>query len=96
MFIVVYLVEPKVHTIVPQQFVYELWQANLFNRGLNQNQNRLIYFSQELFNSFENGLDVDQTEYIPNFELAKTNVYPLPDNLQETCFIGRLVKFWGE
>lgn len=95
MFVTVFLVEAKTHTVIPEEFVFKLVEANLKNHGLNSNQNRLIYFSRELFELLESHV-VPRAEIIPNFGLPITEMYPLPDGLLETCFIGRLIKIWGE
>lgn len=84
------------HTVVPQEFIYDLNQVNLNNHGVNCNQNRLIYFSAELFESLKSGNDLAHSEYMPKFHLSVTTLYPLPIELKETCFIGRLKKFWGK
>lgn len=96
MYVTIYLVDARVHTVVPQEFIYELNQVNLNNHGVNTNQNRLIYFSNEIFEELKNGNDPSYLVHFPNFNLPITNVYPLPNDLQQTCFIGRLKKFWGK
>lgn len=95
MFVSVYLIDARVHTVVPREFIFELNKVNLYNNGVNSNQNRLIYFSKVLFEALEIGNDTAPTDYIPNFSVPVTKVYPLPSEVQETCFIGRLKKFWG-
>lgn len=94
MYVTVYLVDVNMHTVVPQEFIYQLKQANLNNHGVNTNQNRLIYFSSEFFDALECGND--PTDHIPNFNLMVTKLYPLPNELKETCFIGRLKNFFGK
>lgn len=96
MFVTVYLVEAHMHTVVPKEFIYDLNQVNLNNHGVNCNQNRLIFFSTELFESLKNGNDIVHSEYLPKFHLSVTKLYPLPSELKETCFVGRLKKFWGK
>lgn len=95
MFVSVYLVEARAHTVVPREFIFELNKVNLYNNGVNSNQNRLIYFSKGLFEALENGNYTALTECIPKFSIPITKVYPLPNEVQEACFIGRLKKFWG-
>lgn len=96
MYVSVYLVDAHVHTVVPQEFVYGLNQVNLNNHGVNTNQNRLIYFSSEYFKVLVNANEPVDIDHIPKFDLPVTKVFPLPNDLQETCFIGRLKKFWGK
>lgn len=95
MFVAVFLVDAKVHTVIPQEFVYELIHENLFNKGVNSNQNRLIYFSKELFDVLQDGASSERITFVPNYNLPVTKVYPLPTELEETCFIARLKKFFG-
>lgn len=96
MFVSVFLIEPRVHIVIPEKFVYELNRMNLYNLGLNSNQNRRIFFSSELFEAQKNGEPVNVDEYVPNFSLPITAEYPLANNTVETCFIARLKKFWGK
>lgn len=94
--ITVFLNEANAHTAIPMHFVHDLNDVTLKNRGVNSNQNRLIYFSSELFDGLINGEIQAPSDYITNFDLPITKMYPLPDGLRETCFVGRLKKFWGE
>lgn len=95
MFVVVYLCDAKKHTIIPEEFVYILNQKSLKNCGVNSNQNRRIYFSSEWFREYEQKLS-PKREYEPKFDLDITNVYPLPNDLIETCFVARLYCFEGK
>lgn len=94
MLVVVYLSEAKNYTVVPEEFIYQLNERTLKNLGLNQNQNRLIYFSADVFEKLERK-KVFKTPQ-PNFNLEVSSAYPLPNVLNETCFIGRLIKFEGK
>ena len=95
MLVVVYLQDPKKYTVVPESFIYDLNERSLKNRGVNRNQSRLIYFSQECFENMQANENVDE-EIGPNFHCPITMEYPLPFNLVETCFIGRMICFEGE
>lgn len=95
MLVVIYLMDAKRHTIVPEHFIYSLNEKNLKNRGVNSNQNRLIYFSKDCFEKLGQNVNVKQM-YAPKFHLPVTKVYPLPNNLVETCFIGRMYNFEGK
>lgn len=96
MFVAVYLVDARAHTVIPLEFVYQLVTENLLNRGVNPNQNRLIYFSKELFDVLKYGVASNRTTYTPNFVLPVTSVHPLPAELEETCFIARMKKCYGK
>lgn len=95
MFVTVFLVEARAHTVIPARFVYDLNQMNLFNLGLNSNQARRIYFSKNLFEALKNGDVIQENEIEPNFNLPTSVDYPLKNGALETCFIARLKKFWG-
>lgn len=95
MLVVVYLQDPKEYTIVPENFIFDLNERNLKNRGVNRNQSRLIYFSQQMFDEMQSNQDLDE-EFEPNFHCQITMEYPLPVSLIETCYIGRLISFEGE
>ena len=94
MLVVVYLKEAGGYTVVPEQFIYQLNERTLKNIGVNRNQDRLIYFSVDVFEKLERNEVVEQ--YAPNFNLPVSVVYPLPNEYTETCFIGRLIKFEGK
>lgn len=92
MLVLVYLSDPKQHTVVPESFIYDLNERSLKNRGVNRNQNRLIYFSRQWFENMEQNRNLDE-EFVPNFHCPLTIEYPLPNGLVETCFIGRMIRF---
>lgn len=93
-YVLVYLVHARKNTIVPEKFVYSLNDVKLKNNGVNQNQDHRIYFSQALFDLMKNGeAPIDMQ---PNFSLPITKNYPLENGINETCFIGRTKKFYGE
>lgn len=96
MFATIFLTDAKVRTVVPKHFIYRLSQVSLDNNGVNQYQSRRIYFSKNLYDMLERGEVANPTDYKPNFDLAITQQYPMPDELHETCFIGRTLKFWGK
>lgn len=90
----IYLPDAKHHTVIPKEYVYDLVDVNLFNRGINRNQNHLIFFSQDVFDLFKDGENPNLLEYPPNFRLPVTKVYPLPNGEQSACYICRLYFFW--
>lgn len=96
MFVVVYLVAAKTHTVIPKEFVYELVEENIYNRGVNTNQNRLIYFSAELLDVLQANAVGGRDVYIADFHLPVTKQFPPPNGLAETCYIARLKKFYGK
>lgn len=96
MFVVVYLVEANAYTVIPKEFIYKLKEENVMNTGVNSNQNRLVYYSVELFDVLNNGADAGRGTYIPNFNLPVTQQFPPSDDLQETCYIARMKKFFGK
>lgn len=95
MLVIVYLQDSKKYTVVPESFIYDLDERSLKNRGLNRNQSRLIYFSQLCFENMQANENLDE-EIGPKFHCPITVEYPLPLNLMETCFIGRMICFEGK
>lgn len=95
MLVVVYLQDAKRLTVVPEEYVYSLNERSLKNRGVNKNQSCLIYFSRVQFEKMQKNEDLDQ-EYTPNFHRPITTDYPLPADLEDTCFIGRMINFEGK
>lgn len=91
MLVVVYLQEAKKYIVVPEEFIYRLDERSLKNYGINSNQKRLIYFSNEVFKNLENKIEMNSLT--PNFNAPVTKIFPLPDNLKESCFHGRLYAF---
>lgn len=94
MFVSLYLIDAREHTVVPREFIFDINVVNLYNNGVNSNQNQLIFFSKVLFEALKNDNDTAFLDYEPNFNIPVTKVYPLPNEVQETCFISRLKKFW--
>lgn len=94
MYVTIYLRDAKKHTVIPHQYVLELVEVNLFNHGNNSNQNRLIFFSQDVFDLFKSGENPNLLEFPPDFECPVPKVYPLPNGVRSACYKGRLIKFW--
>lgn len=94
MLVLVFLLVPRRYTIVDESFIYKLVERNVKNYGINRNQNRLIYFSREWFEKFKRNETIDE-DFVPNFLLETTNEYPLPNDVDETCYVGRMICFEG-
>lgn len=92
MYVTVFLKEAKTHTVVPSDFIKDLVEVNLFNKGNNPNQCRVIFFSKKAFDLLESGEAINLLEFRPKFNLPRTNVYPPTSD--EVCYIGRMIKFW--
>lgn len=92
-FVCVYLIEPRVHTVVPKRYVFDLNQVTQDNNGVNCNFRRRIFFSRKLFRALQNGENPNLDEYPPNFCLPQSRIFPLFD-LEETCFLGKTIKYW--
>lgn len=90
MFVVIYLISPKIYVVVPEKFVHDLVQSKLKNYGANKNQNYLIFWSENALNDER----IPDSLFQPNFHLPLSDVYPPPES--EACYIGRLKKFFGE
>lgn len=94
MFVLVFLSVSRRYTVVDESFIFQLIERNVKNFGINRNQNRLIYFLREWFERRERNETI-YGDFVPNFTLETTNEYPLPDGMDETCFIGRMICFEG-
>lgn len=95
-YVTVFLRHAKKHTAIPIEYVADLDDAVSRNNGINRNQNRRIFFSGQLFSSFQNGETPNLLEHPPNFNLPITKEYPLPNGLQSTCFVAHLCRYWCE
>lgn len=74
-------------TVVPQKFVLGLKSKDVKNMGKNAVQRRRIYFSKEWFENQEKRINLGK-QFIPNFNLPVSNIYPLPNNVVEAVFYG--------
>lgn len=79
-FIVVYLIRAQRFLVIHKNWVQDLLNAKLKNNGRNANQNFLIFWSA-------------------NDSVANFNVQPnfnAPLSSHEICYLGRIIKFFGE
>lgn len=95
LFVVIFLRDANCATVVPEEFILDLDQKALKNNGVNRNQDRRLYFSKEWLENQKNEINLDK-KFQPNFELPIMKVYPLPDNIDEACYIARMIKFEGK
>lgn len=89
MFIVVFLVDAKKHIIVPEEFIFNLDEESLKNKGKNPSFRYTVFWS-------ENALDangVPQADYLPDFNLTKSIDYP---PIGDACYLGQIKKFHSE
>lgn len=87
MFVVVFLVEPKLHIIVPENFIFALDEESLKNIGKNGNFQYKVFWS-------ENCVDtegVPDEKYQPDFNLQNSESFPPADS---ACYIGKLKRFF--
>lgn len=91
MFVVVYLKLCKVYVVVPESWIYDVNQELLKNQGVNCNRDVLVFWSKK-------GLIDDQPNenYAPNFLSNKESTFPPSNNVEEACYVGRLIKYFGE
>lgn len=92
MFVVVFLRDANCYTVVPEEFILDVNEKTVKNYGINRNQHRRIFFSKEWFENQVIKVNLEQ-QFVPNFDLPYTAVYPLPIHMGETCYIGRMIKF---
>lgn len=89
MFVVVFLVDPKVHVIVPEEFIFNLDEQSLKNVGKNGNFKYKVFYAENCID--ENG--IQNYECVPNFNLADCIEFP---PVGEACYIGKLKRFFSE
>lgn len=92
MFVVVYLIDSKVHIIIPEKWICDLNEENLKNNGANTSRKHRVFWSNLAVD--ENG--VPNTSYEPNFRLDVTAAYPPLNEIFETCYYGQIKHFFGE
>lgn len=91
MFVVVYIKAAKKYVVVPENWIFDINQELLKNKGVNGNRDVLIFWSLD-------GIvdDKPNDEYAPNFHLEKSNEYPLPAGVKEACYVARLKRYFGK
>lgn len=85
MFVVVFLVEPKQHIIVPENHIFGLNLESLKNIGKNGNFRYKIFWSEWAVDAD----GVPDIEYIPDFDLPKRTTFPPAES---GCYVGKLKK----
>lgn len=88
MLVLVYLLEAKKQIIIPQEWIMDLDQEILNNRGKNSNQNRRVFWTSVGINR-----DIPNATLPPNFNLPNSTVFPPSNNATETCYIARIKRF---
>lgn len=92
MFVVVYLKEIKKRVIVPEKWIFDQNEEYLKNNGVNRNRDVLVYWSND-------GVDANgcpDENYAANFRADKVNDHPPPNNIVESCYIARTLRYFGE
>lgn len=91
MFVVVYIKSAQKYVVVPENWIYDINQELLKNKGVNRNRDVLVFWS---LNGLIDGKPNE--EYTPNFHVQKSIAFPLPNDLKEACYIARLVRYFGK
>lgn len=85
-FIAVYLTRAERFLVICENWVQDLLNAKLKNNGRNSNQNFLIFWSA--------------TDGVANLNVQTNFNAPLSshyeDTIHEICYLGRIIKFFGE
>lgn len=91
MFVVVHIKSAKKNVVVPENWIYDINQELLKNKGVNGNRDILVFWSLD-------GLvdDIPNDEYAPNFTVEKAEAFPLPSGVKEACYIARMVRYFGK
>lgn len=91
MFVAVYIKSAEKYVVVPENWIHDINQELLKNKGVNRNRDVLVFWSLD-------GLvdDIPNNEYTPNFNLDKLQVFPLPSGVKEACYVARLIRYFGK
>lgn len=90
MFYIAYLLDAKIHVVIPVTWVFnheEIVQKFMRN-AVNSNQKHLIYYNKETFNGIPDGR-IDS-----NFTAPKRNDFPFIG--EEACFIAKLTHYFSK
>lgn len=90
MFITAFIVSVKKNVIIPEEWVFDVNQELLKNKGVNSNRNVLIYWSKSAI-----GNDgIPNAMHVPNFSATKSVVFP--PTTDEACYLARTTHYFGE
>lgn len=78
-FAVLYLIEPKKHIVVPENFIFDRNDIKLKNYGVNSNQTHKVFWCE--------------SDDEPNFDANESNEFPPIGG--EGCYKSRILKFFG-
>lgn len=79
-FAVAYLIAPKTHIVVPENYIFDLNEAKLKNYGVNSNQTHKVFWSEN--------------DGIPTFDGIES--FEFPPHGGEGYYRCRILKFFGE
>lgn len=89
MFVVVYVDAIKKYIIVPEEWIFDIDEEKLKNRGCNPNQKVRIFWSAL-------GIDGNgrpNAEYPANFGLNFATEHPPPN---DACYMGKVVHYYSK
>lgn len=92
--VVVFLVEPRAHCIVPEEYIHGLDEIadEIKTWGANKQHDHLIYWTRSLLDDIAVPCPIIEP---PNHQLELSTVYP-PVGIDETCYVGRIKRFFSE
>lgn len=90
MFVVVFIKAAKKKIVIPEEWIYDVNQELLKNKGVNSNREVLVFWSKSAIdaNGWPNSM------HTPNFLAAKSVDFP-PEN-DEACYHVRVIHYFGE
>lgn len=90
MFFIAFLVEPKVHIVLPVTWVYDYEEIiqKFIRKSLNSNQKCLIYYSKKTVD------DIPDGRIDANFTAPTSEIFPIRD--EEACFIAQITHYYSE
>lgn len=90
MFVTVFITSVKKNIIIPEEWVFDVNQELLKNKGVNSSRDVLIYWSKSAI-----GIDgIPDAMHVPNFLATKSVVFP--PTTEEACYLARVTHYFGE
>lgn len=90
MFFIAFLVEPKIHVVLPVTWVYDYEKIiqKFIRKSINSNQKCLIYYSKKTVGGIpDGGIDA-------NFTAPTSEIFPIHG--EEACFIAHMTHYYSK
>lgn len=93
--VVVFLVEPRAHCIVPEEYIHGLDEIadEIKTWGANKQHDHLIYWTRSLL---DDNIMPDPISNPPNHQLELSTAFPPPLGIDSACYNGRIKRFFSK